>query len=70
MDLGPYQLIKKLADGFVGPILLCADRQAQGRFVVQPLPAIRDARWLRQLEELASKVARSEPLHGGSTALI
>ena len=70
MDLGPYQLIKKLADGFVGPILLCADRQAQGRFVVQPLPAIRDARWLRQLEELASKVARSEPLHGGSTPLI
>ena len=70
MDLGRYQLIKKLADGLVGPILLCEDRQAQGRFVVQPLPAIRDARLLRQLEALASRVVQSEPLNGVSTPLI
>ena len=59
MDLGPYQLIKKLADGVVGPLLLCEERQGKRRVLVWELPRVADGRILQRLAALSRRVADS-----------
>lgn len=71
MDLGPYQLIKKLADTVVGPVLLCEERKSKRRLLVWELPVIRDARILNRLAALARRVAESaQPNTGVSDPLV
>lgn len=59
MDLGPYQLIKKLADGVVGPLFLCEERQGKRRVLVWELPRVADGRVLQRLASLSRRVADS-----------
>jgi serine/threonine protein kinase/HEAT repeat protein len=59
MDVGPYQLIKKLADGVVGPLLLCEERQGKRRVLVWELPRVADGRVLQRLAALSRRVADS-----------
>lgn len=59
MDLGSYQLIKKLADGVVGPLFLCEERQGKRRVLVWELPRVADGRVLQRLASLSRRVADS-----------
>ena len=59
MDLGSYQLIKKLVDGVVGPLFLCEERQGKRRVLVWELPRVADGRVLQRLASLSRRVADS-----------